>query len=291
MTRLIFGCGYLGRRVAELWQPSAAPLYAVTRTAQKAAALERAGLRPIVADVTRPESLGKLPAATTVLYAIGYDRQSGASREALHVEGLRQVLTALSPETQRVIYISTTGVYGSSDGQWVDETTPCRPTREAGRVQLAAEAVLRNHPLAERTMILRMAGIYGPGRIPRLADLVAGRPLEVAAASYLNLIHVDDAAAVVVAAETGVRPPQLFTVSDGHPCRRRDFYRHLARLLGQPEPEFVAPPSVAATTSRGHATKRVSNRRLLAELGVALRYPSYEEGLAASLPPPTGRQA
>lgn len=281
MARLIFGCGYLGHRVAQRWLQEAAPVYAVTRSAQRAAEWEQEGLRAIVADITRPETLRELPSAATVLYAVGYDRHSGLSRQALQCDGLQHVLAALSPETQRFLYVSSTGVYGPSEGDWVDETTPCNPNREAGRVQVLAEQVLQNHPLAARTTVLRMAGIYGPGRIPRLADLAAGQPLAISDTGYLNLIHVDDAARVLVAAEGPGKLPQRFNVSDGHPCRRRDFYRHLARLLALPEPAFVEPTAEAAATARGQDNKRVSNRRLLQELGAEFLYPSYEEGLAA----------
>jgi nucleoside-diphosphate-sugar epimerase len=114
-----------------------------------------------------------------------------------------------------------------------------------------------------------------------MADLAAGRPIAAAEEGYLNLIHVDDAAAVVAAAETGPQPPRTYLVSDGHPCRRRDFYRHQAALLGQPEPEFVEPAADTPKSDRARDNKRIRNTRMLQELGVPLEYPSYREGLAA----------
>ena len=91
-----------------------------------------------------------------------------------------------------LLYISSTGVYGDADGEWVDETTPCRPAREGGKACLAAEQVLAEHPLGKRSVVLRPAGIYGPDRIIRAEALRRGEPIDAPADGYLNLIHVDD---------------------------------------------------------------------------------------------------
>ncbi len=281
MTALVFGCGYVGRRVAAEWAGPGRTVHAVTRSRDRAAELAREGLLPIVADVTRPETLRDLPEAATVLYAIGYDRRGGASREAVYVDGLRAALDALPPSVEKILYTSSTGVYGPSGGAWVDELTPCRPVREGGRVMLAAEEVLRSHALGSRAIVLRLAGLYGPGRIPRLADLREGRPIEASPGGFLNLIHVDDAAQAILAAESRAAPPRTFTVADGEPTDRRSFYRYLADLLGLKPPRFVTPSPEALAQQRGGADKRVSNRRMLQELGVGLRYPSYREGLAS----------
>jgi nucleoside-diphosphate-sugar epimerase len=256
-------------------------VYAVTRNARRAANLQAEGLHPIVADVTRPASLGRLPAAETVLYAVGFDRQAGGSMREVYVDGLRHALDSLSESTQRIVYISSTSVYAQGEGVWVDEASPCEPLRENGRIVLAAEAVLRGHRWGARSIVLRLAGIYGPGRIPRRGALAAGEPIAAPSEGYLNLIHVDDAVSIVLAAERcAVPPPRLYTVSDGHPVVRGDYYRELARLIGGPEPTFVAPEADSPAALRAEANKRVSNAKLLAELGVSLAYPSYREGLA-----------
>jgi nucleoside-diphosphate-sugar epimerase len=281
MAKLIFGCGYLGCRVGQRWLHAGHEVYAVTRAHQRAAELERLGFRPIVADVTERSTLGTLPAAETVLYAVGYDGSSGKAIGDVYARGLANALDSLGAEPARVIYISTTGVYGDAEGEWVDEQTPCRPSREGGRASLAAEEVLRAHRWQPRSIILRLAGLYGPGRIPRRDALVAGEPIPAPAEGYLNLIHVDDAAAVVLAAEERARPPQLYLVSDSQPGQRGDYYRELARLLGAPPPRFVTPPADAPASLRAAADKRISNRRMLEDLGVRLTYPSFREGLAA----------
>ncbi len=167
MTKLIFGCGYLGLRVAHLWREAGVVVYAVTRSESRAKELEAVGLRPLVADVTDPRSLQGLPRAESVLYAVGFDRAGGANMREVYVDGLRHVLEALPEETGRILYISSTGVYAQSGGEWVDEDSPYQSVRESGRVCREAEELLRSHRLGPRSIILRLAGIYGPGRIPR----------------------------------------------------------------------------------------------------------------------------
>ncbi len=139
-VKLIVGCGYLGLRVARLWMAAGHAVAGLVRSAASAESLAREGIRPIVADVTQPSSLLTLPVADTLLYAVGYDPAGGASRSAVYVDGLRAVLDALSPEVRRVILISSTGVYAEQGGAWVDESTPCQPSRESGRACLPRKA-------------------------------------------------------------------------------------------------------------------------------------------------------
>ena len=167
MTKLIVGCGYLGRRVAQRWLAAGESVVGVVSREEHAAEIQRLGVRPLVADVASPATLAQLPAAETVLYAVGYDSRGAHTRREVYVEGLRNTLAALPSGVQRVILISSTGVYGQNDGSWVDEDSPCRPTRDSGQVLLAAEQVLHDHPLGPRGIVLRLAGIYGPGRLPR----------------------------------------------------------------------------------------------------------------------------
>jgi nucleoside-diphosphate-sugar epimerase len=281
MVKLIVGCGYLGTRVAWQWLAAGEPVAAVTRSPERAESLGQQGIRPIVADVTQPDTLAGLPASETVVYAVGYDSRGTASRREVYVDGLRALLDALPDQTRRIILISSTAVYGEAGGDWVEEDSACRPTREGGRAKLAAEQVLAEHPLSSRAIVLRLAGLYGPGRIPRMADLVPGQPFAVRERGYVNLIHVDDAAAVVLASEQRAQPPRTYCVSDGQPVGRRALYEYLAELLKLPPPEFVEPSPDASGASRADADKRVDNARMLAELEVELEYPSYREGLAA----------
>jgi nucleoside-diphosphate-sugar epimerase len=130
-----------------------------------------------------------------------------------------------------------------------------------------------------------MAGLYGPGRIPNADGLRRGEPISAPDRGFLNLIHVDDAAAAVLAAEMRGRPPRTYLISDGHPVERRVYYEELARLLAAPAPRFASPPADAPATARAASDKRVKNERMAAELKIPLAFPSYREGLAAIVPP------
>ena len=281
MTKLIFGCGYLGSRVARLWREAGHDVAVVTRNTQRARSLAAEGYRTIVADVLRPESLVHLPTAETVLYAIGYDRGGGGTLNEVFVTGLNSVLNALPSGTGTLIYASSTGVYSQSQGEWVDELSPCEPAREGGRACLAAERAIAAHPLGARAIVLRLAGLYGPGRIPNAAAIRAGEPIAAPDHGHLNLIHVDDAARVVLAADQRAQPPRTYVVSDGHPVERSVYYQELARLWKAPPPRFMPPPVDAPAAARAMADKRIDNARMRAELAVKLAYPSYREGLAA----------
>ena len=246
MQKLIFGCGYLGCRVAERWKNAGAEVCVVTRSEERAEEFRFHGFQTIVADVTRPETLLNLPAADCVLFAVGYDRLAGPSIGEVYTEGVRNVLQALPLDTGSFIYISTTGVYGNSEGDWVDETTPPDPKREGGRASLGAEQALSSHRLGKRSAVLRLAGIYGPGRIPYLDKLKNGEPLAVPNAGWLNLIHVDDATEITIRAEAWLarsddEGPHLFCVSDGSPVVRGNYYREVARLMDAPPPQFSEP--------------------------------------------------
>jgi nucleoside-diphosphate-sugar epimerase len=290
MTKLIVGCGYLGLRVARRWIAAGHEVVGVVRRKARAAELAAIGIRPLVADVTRPETLVRLPAAETVLYCVGYDPAGTKTRWEVYVEGLRNFLHATSSSVEaisnrpygRLIFVSSTGVFGATDGAWVDEDSPCHPNRDAGRAFVAAEQLLAEHPLGARSIVLRLAGLYGPGRVLHSLDIAQKAPLMTSAEAHLNLIHVEDAAAVVLAAESRAAPPRTYLVSDGHPATRREYYHCLADLLERPRPQFVEG-GASSGKERSHGSKRVRNSRMLCELGVQLSHPTYREGLIASL--------
>lgn len=253
----------------------------MTRSAKTAQSFAADGLEPLVADVTKPETLADLPAADTLLFAVGYDRSPDASIHEVYTEGFANVLAALPPETGRVVYISTTGVYGDADGDWIDEQTPPAPSRDGGKASLAAEQVLAASAWKDRSTALRLAGIYGPDRLPYLAKIKAGEPLAASPDGWLNLIHVDDAATATQAAADANSAPPVVCVSDGQPPLRADYYAEVARLLDAPEPTFIDPLPGSPRAARAAASKRVRNALLTDRLGVRLAYPSYREGLAA----------
>jgi len=280
MAKLIFGCGYLGLRVARLWAAEGQVVFAVTRSQGHAAELMAAGVEPIVGNLLADAQIAVPQGVQTVLFAVGYDRSGGDSIEDVYVGGLSRAIRSLPNSIERFIYISSTGVYGEVGGNEVDEQSPYEPTRAGGKACLAAEKLLQGSRLASKAIILRMAGIYGPGRIPRSADLLAGRPIDAPQHGWLNLIHVDDAARIVLLAEQRAAPPQSYVVSDGHPVQRADYYRELACLLSAPPPTFVDSSSDSPAAERAAGDKRVNPRKMFAELHPTLLYPDYRAGLA-----------
>lgn len=285
---LIVGCGYLGQRVARQWQAAGWTVHAATRSDERADQFKSDGLLPHVVDILKPATLAELPEVDATLFAVGWDRSSG-DVQTLYEQGVRNTLAAMEGRTNVFIYISSTGVYGTAEGGWVDEQTPPDPERAGGEASLAAERELAAHSAPPHKAILRLAGIYGPGRVPFLERLRIGRPLATPHQGWLNLIHVDDAATIVVETERWLRQqppdpaPHVFCVSDGTPVLRGDYYREAARLLGAPLPEFTTPPADSPAAERARGNKRVRNSRLVETIGPTLAYPDYRVGLAAIL--------
>lgn len=277
--RLVVGCGYLGSRVARRWLARGDRVVGITRSPARAALLASAGIEPDVLDVAAADPdwaglVARRGCPTTVFWAVGFDRSAGASAADVHVTGLHRLLDALAAGgcRPRVIFSSSTGVWGDEEGGTVSEATPVRPSREAGRVLVEAEALLAGHPAGPGTA-LRFAGLYGPDRLPRLADLRAGRPISADPESWLNLVHVDDAAAVVEAVADAASPRGLYVVSDGRPVLRRSWYTRLAELAGGPPPSWDA----TAPRSRG-GDKRVDPSLVWGDLALT---PQHPDALAA----------
>jgi nucleoside-diphosphate-sugar epimerase len=253
---LVFGCGYLGRRVAERWRTAGRVVQTVTRG--RGAELAAAGFEPIVADVTDPTSLDAANLnANTVLYAVGMDRSAGKTMREVYVQGLENVLRRV--RCKRFLYVSSTGVYGQTDGEWVNEDSATEPLEESGKIVLEAERLL--HAERPDATVLRFAGLYGPGRILRRAALLAGEPLVGDAEKYLNLIDADDGAAAVERAEHA--PPGVYSYS--------------AEVLAAPPAQFVQRPEP------GLPNRRVDASRARNVLGWQPRHATYREGLRAAV--------
>jgi nucleoside-diphosphate-sugar epimerase len=269
-THLIIGCGYLGRVVARRWVAAGHRVAALTRS--RTDELRELGVEPILGDVTDAASL-RLPPADTVLYAVGLDRSAGKGMREVYDGGLANVLDAL-PAPRRFIYVSSTSVYSQTDGSWVDESSATEPVEESGRVILECEQLLRSR--SRDATVLRFAGIYGPGRVIRRTAIEKGEPLAADPVGWLNLIHVADGAAAVVAAAERPVEGRTINVADDRPVTRREFYTTMAEFLG-------APPAAFAAAHAGGSNRRIRNRRMREELAVEMTYPDFRSGLRAAL--------
>ena len=283
---LIAGCGYTGLRLARRLQPRW-QVTALARSADAAATLNAAGIAtaPLDLDATvAPGALAKVADGAAIAYLVP-PPDGGTSDPRLE-----RFLAAVGPARPTVLlYMSTTGVYGDTSGAAVTEDSPVAPGNDRSRRRVAAESIARGWCEARgvRSVVLRVPGIYGPGRLP-LERLRRGEPtLRPEDAGPGNRIHVDDLVAACVAALE--RPVQgVFNVSDGNPATTTEFLQRTAALAGLPAPPLVAFADAAGRISPGmlaflRESRRVDNRRMREELGCEPRYANLDDGIAASL--------
>jgi len=285
VSTLIVGCGYLGERVGTWLARRAEVVHGTVRSPRRAEELTRLGITPAIADVLHPESLRELPEVDRVLYCVGFDRSSGHEMRAVYVDGLRNLLEHLPAAAARLVYASSTSVYGQTRGEWIDELSPTEPQSTSGQICLEAEQLL--HGWSSRIdlsrVVLRFSGLYGPGRVIRRALLEKGEPIPGDPSRFLNLIHIDDAAQAAVAALDAPSPDPVYLISDDRPVPRREYYTLTARLLHAPAPRF-GPSDEGKRGERGDTTnRRCLNRRMRDRLGVDLNYPDITSGVPAAL--------
>ena len=285
MVNLVIGCGYLGLRAARQWLKAGREVVALTRSSEHAKQFEELGITPIIGDVLNPETLQQLPAVETMLYAVGYDRSQPHSQRKVTVNGLKNTLAEISARCERVLYISSTSVYGQGRGEWIDEASECNPVRENGRICLDAELLLKNYVLKNQlpqAAILRCAGIYGQGRLlRRIEQLKTGEPIPGRPDIWLNLIHVDDALQSVLAAEQFLiaQPDSklnCWLVADDRPIQRLVYYAVLSACLKLDCPDFVEEPQ---PKNKYGTNKRCRNDLMKQDLALTLTYPTIEAGL------------
>lgn len=278
--RLVFGLGYLGERVARYWLEQGDLVSVVTRSTQRAEYLGEAGYQPMMQDLAEPWQLGPLGEWDTVLIAVGYDRSSDHSLREVYVGGIEKAIKHLG-QVDRLVYVSTTGVYGDASGDVVDEESESCPQREGGICSLEAEqSLLRSH-LKDSVVVLRSAGIYGPGRLPNLQAIRDGEAIRTAPDNWLNLVHVDDLANIVLWAAESRLKHQIYNVSDGSPVQRRAYYGYLGELASVDDVKF-ASETTNSGKDRANASKRVDSGRLRREYKSAFLFPSFREGLSAA---------
>jgi len=273
MTVVIAGCGDLGTEVGLRFAQLGHRVIGLRRDAAR---LPAAIIGQSV-DLTREQPT--LPADTEiVIVAIAAGSPTVDAYRAAYVDGLRHVLDALDGvEPRRVLLVSSTAVYNINDASWVDEQTPTRPRPGTDAILLEAERML--HARIPAAVVLRLSGIYGPGRERLITQVREGRATLSAASRHTNRIHRDDAAAAIVHLLTrDDAPDSLYLGVDHAPVLMNEVLTFLATELGLPQP----PADDAPTAGQRGGDKRLSNRRLL-DTGFTFGFPSYREGYRALL--------
>jgi nucleoside-diphosphate-sugar epimerase len=275
---LIAGCGFVGTPLAERLAARGCDVFALRRSDAPAPP----GAQAVRADLARIETLDVLPDGIgTVVYTAGAGGPSEAAYREAYLDGVDHLLRVLRERgepPERVVFCSSTAVYAQQRGEWVDETSPTRPVRFNGEILLSAERLLQ--ALAPGAIVVRLGGIYGPGRT-RLIDRVRSGEARIHPGEHFtNRIHRDDAAGVLELLALAEAPAHTCYLGvDDEPADEAEVLRFLAGRLGVPEPpraDADAPPA------RRAGSKRCRNARIRAE-GYRFAYPSFREGYAAML--------
>jgi nucleoside-diphosphate-sugar epimerase len=283
---LILGCGYLGRAVAAAYLERDVSVTAVVRSPESAEELRALGVRACIADLDAPP-LPELPLESADLFNFCPPPAAGDQDSRIH-----RLIAEFSRQgnPRRIVHLSTTGVYGDCGGEWVDETHPVCPVAARAKRRWDGEARLRewSNKSGGELVILRVAGIYGPGRLP-LERLRKGLPLiRESEAPFSNRIHVADLVRVCMAAMARGRDGEIYNVSDGHPTTMNDYFNRLADAAGLQRPPLISLAEGEEKLSAGmmsymRESRRLDNRKMLTELGVELQYPTLAQGLPACL--------
>ncbi len=279
---LIAGCGRIGQALGEQLAAGGARVFGLRRRPE---ALPPA-IEPIQADLHDPAALAaRVPADLDAVYYIvtpgSYD---DAGYRRAFVEGLGQLAEVLRNQPappQRLVFVSSTAVYGQSDGEWIDETSPTEPERFSGRRLLEAEAIALDGPWAG--VVARFGGIYSAERDALVGKAREGEPCQ--AGQYTNRIHAADVVGSLAHLGDPRVAPGVYLGVDDEPATQCEVLDYIAEQLDLPLPPRAGP---GAGGMRGVGSKRGSNRRLRAS-GYAFRYPTFREGYQAILGQLQGR--
>jgi len=282
----IVGCGYVGRRLARRLSADNA-LYGLVRSTKSLKTLRALRVEPIVLDLDSITARDLSPVwyRDAAIFYLAPPPREGESETRLH-----RFLNALSETPAVLVYFSTTGVYGNLAGQLADESLPVNPQTDRARRRVSAEHITRIwcNENAVRRVVLRVPGIYGPGRLP-LDRLRKGEPVIVEAeAPIVNRIHVDDLVEVCATVMRDEQARGVYNVSDGNGYSLTAYIKLLAELAHLPQPPQIHLEEAQFTLSPEYLSylaesRRISNERVVNELGVKLRYADLEAGLRASL--------
>ncbi|MDH3997247.1 MAG: SDR family oxidoreductase [Desulfuromonadales bacterium] len=280
---LIVGCGDIGVRTAQLLKQRGGSVSALARSEESAARLRSYGIEPILGNLDDADSLAVLPTAGKLVLYMAPPPGGGP------IDGrIRNFCAAVDKANapKRVVYISTSGVYGDCGGAMVTEATPINPQTSRAQRRADAEQTLTvwGEQYSVPIVILRVTGIYGPGRLP-LARVQQGHPVLCEAESPpTNRIHADDLATVCVAAAEKAAAGDIYNISDGQPGTMTQYFSAIAALLDLPQPQQISmeeakqvmnPMMLSYLTE----SRRMDSKKMFEKLGVTLQYPNLESGL------------
>jgi nucleoside-diphosphate-sugar epimerase len=281
---LIAGCGYVGLPLGAELVRRGHEVSGIRRSPDAQQELLNVGIKPLVADIAVLEDLQRIEDRFD--WVVNCVASSGGTVEdyrRTYLRGTNNLIDWLrSAPPRRFIYTSSTSVYGQNDGSTVTETSPTEPGSESGKVLVATEQLLlaAGADVGFEPVILRLAGIYGPGRGYWLRQFLHGEAtIEGDGSRILNMIHRDDVIGAVLTSLEADAVQSVYNVSDDEPVSQRVMLEWLANRLNRPMP----PQAATLKRKRGSTNKRVANQRLKAELRYELRYPTFREGFEAEL--------
>jgi nucleoside-diphosphate-sugar epimerase len=248
--------------------------------------LKAAGIQPLFADVTRPETLAKLPREFDWIVHCVAAGGGAENYRRVYWEGannLTEWLAANPPK--KFLYTSSTSVYGQNDGSLIKESSPAEPAAETAKILLETESVFLTAFQQKKfpTIIMRVAGIYGPGRGHWFRQFLKNEArMEGDGSRLLNMIHRDDVTGCAIAALKNGRAGEIYNAVDDEPVSQKNFFEWLGGTVGKYPPPSV-PENPDENRKRGATNKRVSNRKLKMELGYAFRYPNFRKGYTAEI--------
>ena len=285
MRVLIVGCGYVGLPLGVELIRQGHKVFGLRRSAVEE--LKSAGITPLVADITKPETLTGLPRDFD--WVVNCAASGGGSAEdyrRLYLQGTRILIEWLAAAPpKKFVYTSSTSVYGQNDGSLVKEGSPTEPQAETAQVLVETEKVLLEAARTKQfpSVILRVAGIYGPGRGHWFKQFLRDEAkIEGKGERMLNMIHLEDVIGAVMAALKNGRAGEVYNAVDDEPVSQLKFFEWLGGALDKPLPPAV-PEDAEANRKRGVTNKKVSNRRLKMELGYQFKYPTFRQGYTAEL--------
>ncbi len=279
MHVLVAGCGWLGTALARRLVERGDRVTGIRRDPNRAEALRALGVEPLAVDLAAPGASERLPDVDAIVACQAAGADGVDAYRAAYVDANRALLAAGARGGARaLVYTGSTGVFGQRDGSDVDEETPPAPASASAEVLVEAEELVRGASTGSlRTAVVRLAGLYGPGRAGILDRVRAGRlALGPGDDAWMNFCQRDDAIAFVLAALARAAPGAVYHGSDAEPARRREVVAWICGRLG------IAPPVSEAPA--GGPSRRIRSERTRAALGVALAYPSFRDGLAPLLP-------